>query len=266
GVSVEYGKLTMRDNAEISNNSAANIGGGVFLLNSAFTMEGGVIKNNTNGTKGGAGGGIYAEVRSTVILKSGAEVSGNTAAGISVSNKSTLTLEAGCKITGNNLGDTNAGGAGGVYITDESTLIMLGGEITNNNAGMAGGGGVKLYWDSTFIMKGGRIAENIANGSGSYGTGGGVNLQAGSSFTMEGGVIEKNTGKYGGGLYIIDQTRTIRFTITGGTIYGSDAPDGRGNTAREANGGHALHYASYGGIPATVIDTTITKDNYPPQS
>jgi hypothetical protein len=191
-----------------------------------------------------------------VVLKGNTEISENVAAksggGVSVAGKSRLILEVDSKITNNQV---TAGNSGGVAVTDESVLIMQGGEITNNhiNTSGTGGGGVSLFGYSTFTMQGGRIAENTTP---TYG--GGTMIMIGS-FIMEGGVIEKNSAARGGGIYIYNTEIHAPFTMTGGTVYGSDNAE-NANTATAANGGHVLYDAR---SPVSWIDTTIT--GYPPQ-
>jgi hypothetical protein len=255
GILVEYGKLTMLKGALISNNKATNhSGGGVYLQNSEFIMEGGVITENTTVSEGG---GLCVYSRSKAVLKNGAEISGNTAhragGGVAVISHGELILEEGSKITGNfSLSDTNntAYGAGGITLS-QGSLLMKGGEISGNTTdGLCGG--VGLYWYSTFTMEGGRIAGNTAA---TYG--GGVGLTTQASFIMKGGFIEGNKGSRGGGVWLRNDT-TNPFTMTGGTIYGSDNAE-KGNTATAANGGHALYDGTK--TPAGIVNNTIT--SYP---
>ncbi|MCD7785801.1 MAG: hypothetical protein LUH18_09585 [Oscillospiraceae bacterium] len=98
---------------------------------------------------------------------------------------------------------------GGIYVGDNSTFTMSGGEISGNTS--VNGGGVYVKSGGTFTMTGGTITGNTSNG-----TGGGV-CNAGT-FTMSGGTISDNTaggtyGTYSEGVY-------GSITMNGGTISG----------------------------------------------
>ena len=104
----------------------------------------------------------------------------------------------GGKITGNGRIDEESLG-GGVFVANQGSFLMSGGEISGNHAKEGGGvfvGGLYGYHDfsacsgGTFTMSGGSITGNS-------GTGGGVYVSAGSntSFTVSGSAqITGNTG------------------------------------------------------------------------
>jgi hypothetical protein len=103
-------------------------------------------------------------------------------------------------------------GSGGSGITIEGgTLIMKGGEISDNDAGMGMGGGVYVSRGSEFIMEGGLITRNKTEMHG-----GGVFPDDGGKFTMLGGTISDNTAYLSGaGVFVgID----AEFTMSGGLI------------------------------------------------
>ena len=93
---------------------------------------------------------------------------------------------------------------GGVYV-DRGTLVINGGKISNNTATDYGGGIYTLY-STTFTMYGGTISGNATTAtSGNKGYGGGVHVSGDNStiFTMYGGIISENTGSQtGGGVYV----------------------------------------------------------------
>ena len=137
-------------------------GGGVYVRNGTFTMEGGNIAGNTSAE--GDGGGVY------------------------VNNKNTFTMNGG-SITGNIAMDDG----GGVYVI-YSDFIMNDGSIADNTAKW--GGGVSVWYEGrTFTMNGGSITGNHAT------YGGGVSLWYRGCFTMNGGSITGNQATYGG-LYV----------------------------------------------------------------
>jgi predicted outer membrane repeat protein len=232
-------------------------------------MKGGKITGN-HATR--FSGGLSADGCPLLEMFDGAEISGNivgesgstlgdNAGGVGLVF-STLTMHQGSRITGNKL---YSGFGGGLYVTGESTLIMKGGEISNNectiesddtiyNAGFGGGlelanksslvmeggsiikdntaahegGGIYLVGESSFTMTGGSITNNTAEGNG-----GGIHMNS-SLFTMTGGSITNNTAKDNGGG--IDMGGWDTFTMRGGDI--------TGNKAEKAGGGVFLNYGA----------------------
>ena len=141
---------------------SVTFGGGVYVRNGTFTMEGGNIAGNTSAE--GYGGGVY------------------------VSNENNFTMNGG-SITGNSATEDG----GGVYVSSYSAFIMNDGSIADNTA--IYGGGVSLWDDGcTFTMNGGSITGNHATHSGGL-------YMFEASFTMNGGSITGNQAAYGG-LYV----------------------------------------------------------------
>lgn len=125
-INTEIGKFTI-----ISGSVAGNIseqgGGGVYNMGSGvgcFTVQGGSVSGNW----GGAGGGVYNE--GEFNLKGG-RVSGNW-----------------------------ADNGGGVY--NYNTFIMSGGFITNNLSGIGGGISLMDSEDSSLTISGGSVTDNRA--------------------------------------------------------------------------------------------------------
>jgi len=203
-------------------------------------------------------------------------------------------------ITGNNAkmelrngtisGNTSSSDGGGVYVDDNTTFTMSGGEISGNISSTysTGGGGVAIE-DGTFTMSGGKISGNTARGNG-----GGVNMLDGGTFTMSGGEISGNTTEEGsGGLYgfgggvlattftmsgtakISDNTAvygggvaaTGTFTMSGtAKISGNTADDGGGVCVFDAftmSGGELSGNTAHGdGGGVYVFTGTIIMDGY----
>jgi len=80
-----------------------------------------------------------------------------------------------------------------------------------------------------FIMKGGTIRGNFNNVQNYMACGGGLLIAGFGVFTMEDGAIMDNTAQFNGGGVHSGGRGTFR--KTGGTIYGSNAPQGFRNTA-----------------------------------
>jgi hypothetical protein len=126
-----------------------------------------------------------------------------------------LVMNAGARVMGN---INTSGSGGGVFVRDDGTFTMEGGEISGNSAADSGGG--VCAPGGNFIMKGGEISGISAADSG-----GGV-FASGSNFTMEGGEISGNTASTsGGGVFASGSI----FIMKGGEIFG--------NTASTSGGG-----------------------------
>ena len=125
----------------------------------------------------------------------------------------------GGKITGNGLIDEESLG-GGVFVANQGSFLMSGGEISGNHATEGGGvfvGGSYGYHDfsacsgGTFTMSGGKITGNS-------GTGGGVYVSAGSnvSFTVSGSA--QITGNTGSNVYLGEYKGQSNTIIVNGTL------------------------------------------------
>lgn len=110
----------------------------------------------------------------------------------------------GLKLQGN-------GSKQGVYINQNSSFFMNGGEISGNNSASANGAGVYVETDGYFSMSGGIITSNVSSG-----LGGGVYVAENADFIMKGGSITGNKANSGGGVYV-DGAMTI-----GGTVFISE--------------------------------------------
>lgn len=105
--------------------------------------------------------------------------------------------------------------AGGVYIYDEGSFTMNGGEIRDNYGESVGG----VYVDGgSFKMTGGKIVGNDA-----YFNNGGVCVRQGS-FTMTGGEISENDGHVCAAVLIPEEdlARNAAFVLQGGSIAGGE--------------------------------------------
>ena len=240
------GHVEMFAGAVISNNigteytpqtaNATENGGGVYLVggNNSFIMHGGqIIGNHANH----AGGGIASWSNANITIHNGL-ISGNTAGfggGISARGNSTLTISNGEII------DNHAVHGGGVRI-EHSTMVLQGGEIINNTAGLttsgsgggigavgsnitmhsglisgniAGvdGGGIALLnasigTTSIFTMYGGEISDNHTVFDGPWNEGGGgVKLESYVTFNMHGGkIVDNSSVMFGGGVFVYNAT------------------------------------------------------------
>ena len=137
GVYVNYGSFAMSDKAEISGNTAARSGGGVFSWRQC-DMSGGKISNNTAAT----GGGLFMDEGSSTKI-TGGSITDNTATaevGGLCNYHGTLTLSGPVVITGNTAPESG----GGVY--NEGTFQISGNpDITGNTGANGSKSNVYLY-------------------------------------------------------------------------------------------------------------------------
>jgi hypothetical protein len=237
---------------ENSNTSASAVnmlrvsGGGRMTLKPA---SGGSIV--IDGQKSGPVAALVAVDDGTLTMESGVAIKNSNGNGVSVNVNGELVMIGG-EISGN---EAPSGNGGGVLVTG-GQFTMSGGKITDNKgspptnggAGSGGkGGGVSLLDGGVFNMTGGEISGNkVPPGSGPA-SGGGVYVGTDSEFTMNGGTISNNrTASNGGGVLVNDGGT---FKKTGGTIYGS----GEGANSNNAEGqGHAI--AHYVASPSAAVE------------
>ena len=232
------GTLTL-DQVNISNNTAEDCGGGLFVSCDVNLEDGASITGNGEGLVNATsyanmnGGGVYL-ARGTFNLNGG-EISGNNdvynGAGVYVAG-GTFNLNSG-KINGN-----EAQGYGGGVCVAGGTFNLNVGEISNNVASFGGG---MNYEDGTVrINEGSTISGNTAT------RGAGI-MVSGDNITMSGGIITGNRAKgnqykNGGGVYIVQYTKqgtgviTGVFTMTGGKITGNTADIYGGGVYIQNNG------------------------------
>jgi uncharacterized repeat protein (TIGR02543 family) len=216
-----------------SRGSLFTVDSGITLtLDNNITLQG---RNDNNASL------VLVNTGGTLVINTGAKITGNktssSGGGVYVENNATFTMNGG-EISGNTVSGYNYGG--GVYVSSSGTFTMHDGDISGNYAVYSGG--VNVNNSANFTMYGGKISGNTA----SY-YGGGVYVRGSGTFTMNGGEISgnslssSNNGDSGGGVYVGGT-----FRIVTGTIYGSDEANiSLRNTAYD---GMALHRNSGGSI------------------
>ena len=183
----------------------------------------------------------------TLILDNNITLRGlasNNASLIMINDGGMLVMNAGAGITDNTISDK---WQAGVYIKENATFVMNGGEISgiiaqgggavwvegnfamnkgkiyNNKSTENSGAGVWAYKAGVFAMSDGEISGNTA-----YMAGGGVQAYNGGTFNMSGGTISGNTVRQddgsGGGVSVSGGT----FNMSGGKISGNTAQSGGG--------------------------------------
>ncbi|QQO10279.1 hypothetical protein [Breznakiella homolactica] len=200
------------------NRGSINNGGAVFCKDGTVVVSGGIIRDNRDLTKG-MGGGLYL-VNSDFTMTAG-EIYGNTASnggsgsggGICIENNTSAGAVRTVTVSGGSIyNNETSGGGGGLYYlgnsvgSSENKMILSGGLIYGNFASTGQGGGLCIV-NADFTMSGGAVYRNEAL------LGGGVFAQNGDIFTMAGGHICSNealaVSSAGGGLYIDNFTNAI---------------------------------------------------------
>lgn len=153
----------------------------------------------------------------------------------------------------------------------EHSFSSVYGSISENG----GGGGVFINQDASFVMEGGNIVGCSAVGE--HNTAGGVLVARSASFVMKAGKIAGCTAARGGGVYVADRDGDYAlgsFTMNGGTIewcvaYGSAAYDDGGGVNNlgsfTMNGGTIRNCTAaygYGGGISSLRNITICGDAY----
>lgn len=152
----------------------------------------------------------------------------------------------------------------------EHSFSSVYGSISEN-----GGGGVFINQDASFVMEGGNIVGCSAVGE--HNTAGGVLVARSASFVMKAGKIAGCTAARGGGVYVADRDGDYAlgsFTMNGGTIewcvaYGSAAYDDGGGVnslgSFTMNGGTIRNCTAaygYGGGISSLRNITICGDAF----
>ncbi|MCL2546285.1 MAG: hypothetical protein FWE06_03700, partial [Oscillospiraceae bacterium] len=246
GVFVRGGIVNLRG-GHIVNHVVSRNGGGMFISRGTANVSDGVIVSGNHSETNGGGIAVEcpafadASTQASILnIADGGIVRDNTArsdgGGVWVSGAGSRFDMSGGVIEGNTSTDIEANG-GGVYIGDDASATMSGGEICMNTAW--NGGGMALD-DGRFIMSGGTIEQNCAP------MGGGVNMANATIFNMSGGRIRNNRHARtdpvtGAGTGTITEGSGVRvngassvFTMTGGII-GDENPD-YGNRALRGGG------------------------------
>ena len=152
------------DSVDVTDNSAAVVGGGIAALNKVTTkvLNGSTINDNTSAI---SGGGVYNAGDLTITAS---DVSGNDAAfqAGGIYNGSTVATDT-PKLTMTNAtvdDNTAANGGGGIVTVKGATLTATGGHINGNSA--VGGGGLLVGDAAPATFDGTDFADNLASASG----------------------------------------------------------------------------------------------------
>lgn len=204
-------------NSVISNNTAGESGGGIYMIDG--TLE---LGSNTaiNSNKAKKGGGIYISAGKaglsdcTISLNEAYEDGGAIYASC---EHSTITVNIAKKNDSDDIviEKNNAKRGGAFYGADNARFVMNAGKVSGNYSEVGGGGAMYIWGGtsnySTFTMNGGEIIGNMAKDGGA---GGAVHIDDGSgknaAFIMKGGLLSGNKAtdengngsKLGGAIYV----------------------------------------------------------------
>lgn len=261
GIMVSQGELTMNEGASVINGvltgSSDPLGGGIGLFESRFTMNGGLIENNS----ARRGGGVDVGTSSTFEMNGGT-IKGNRATqhgggGIGIYVLGTFIMNDG-EIT-ENVSSTYGGGAYAAQATHVSTepndwckIIINNGDIHNNEANY--GGGLAAQYNGNITMHDGAVYDNHAT---SYGGGVLVNNSIyeneGVFFDLKNGSIYGNTTDgYGGGILVMDNSSGYTSTVTIGEATGNTIPLIYSNSSELHGGGGIMLVSNYSGSYAKI--------------
>jgi len=227
--------IAIDNNEYISPQTVATMGRNItVIIRSASSADVKSIQLESQGNLFSVDNNITLKLQD-IVLKG---MSTNNKALILVSQGGKLILNSGSKVT---LNTNVSNGAGGINVDNGGLLEMNdGSEISFNSA--RGGGGIGVF-NSTVIIIGGLITENKGKGGG----GGGISISSNSTVTMSGGTISKNQcDGSGAGIAVWESNnkftkRAIGGSNTSGIIYGST-----GDNANIATSNGSAIYRGFG--------------------
>ena len=233
------GTLTI-SGTQITGNSAKKDGGAIFTGCGNVTISGSAsISNNTAGRRGGAIC-LYSDTGLDAKLSmTGGTISGNSATndggGVYVGKKCTLTLGGSAAFTGN-----KAKWGGAIYLTDNSSMTMTSGTLTQNNASEQGGGVFSYSDSSNCNLSGGTLEGNTAGKNG-----GAVYINKGALKLSGSPVVKDNTVSGRADNVELNSDKTL--TISGAMSTGASIGITTANTSYPVafSGAYAADYAKY---------------------
>ncbi len=226
-----YAEGYCKMHCNVLGNEATLDGGGIYVKDATFEVDGSSSRSVDSNKAGRNGGGVYLEGDSYFDAVSGSnfEITNNEAVecggGIYMQSGS-VSFAYPTLVEGNTAGECG----GGLYIEDgyisseKSSSVYserAAMEIFENSAKL--GGGVYMA-GGEMDLSSADISGNTATGEGAEeGLGGGIYM-AGGTLIMYDGSVSRNNAASGGGIYASDGS----LTILGGTISGNSATNGGG--------------------------------------
>ena len=205
------------DNVTLSSNSAVT-GGGIFNNGTQLTISNSTMSNNSASQNGG---GIFIQGAGAVVNISGSTLSGNqgsSGGGLRIQGGGTLSLTE-STVSGNSA----FGSSGGGIYNSASTLNLTRSYLTGNQAAGLGGGLYNRYVGAVATLTNSIISGNVG-GDASHESGGGIYNHSDSALHLHSCTIAGNyaEGK-GGGLHTVAVTGV---TVENSIIYGNGSGNG----------------------------------------
>jgi hypothetical protein len=252
------GTLEMQAGSLFTGNTTPFAGGGVYVYQGTFTMNGGAVSGNAAVTSSYSyGGGVYVGSNGTFNVNEGT-VSGNTSSyyggGVYVGSNGIFAMSGGAVSGNTSSSDSDSSHSGGVHVGYDGTFNMSGGAVSDNvssSSSYSFGGGV--YVNGTFNMNGGTVRGNVSSSTTTSSSGGGVYV--GGSFNMSGGAVSDNVSSSssyssGGGVHVgYDGT----FNMSGGAVSGNSSSSGGGVYA------YGTFNMSGGAVSGNILSGTATR-------
>ena len=243
------GEVTVSDTGSISNCTATQSGGALYLGGGEVNLMGGSIKGN----RAASGAGAYLLANGTMLVSGGSLSENEATVGGGV-----YLADGTMEVSGGTIQGNRADNGAGAYLTGGS-LDLSGGSFLENVASENGGGA--YLTGGSVTVSGGSIQENRAtNGGGVYVTGGSVSVTGGAieqnraskdgggfyvnngNFTMSGGRIDSNRaeGGNGGGLYVCSEGQDFSVDILSGSISSNYAAQRGGALTARGTGSETI--------------------------
>ena len=211
GIYVDGGDEIILVNTTFIGNSAVN-GGAIYMPSGSLSITDPQIKSNTASENGGA---IYVNA-GNIFLVGQATLSENSAdgnGGVAYADYGSINIQ-NCETTIQNNEAVN----GGVFYVSGGNIITGEGLISENIASSDGG---------AFYLNGGQVSVGkMTMRKNEAVNGGAIALHNGQFQINPEGRIMNNTAKYGGGLYVNNESGTL--TCDGGSFDGNSADYGGG--------------------------------------
>jgi uncharacterized repeat protein (TIGR02543 family) len=236
--------VQLRMNDGVVNRNTARQGGGVYLDDADFMMNGGVIgdpdltvgstADPSQGNVAGQGGGLYVATNPGVDRTTAATLAGSAR----VAGNRTVDAE---------LADSHDGG--GVWVGGRAKLTMADRSMVVGNASVASGGGIYAH-ESTVVMGMGNpaVSDNTSGGDGGgiHLTGGSLTSEPADDPSVVAGIVGNRALRYGGGVYAVGADVRVKDRLTS-------------NTADRDGGGAYLRTVT-GAVEGRVTDNAAGRD------
>ena len=264
-----FGSAVVRfDRITIEGGNAAE--GTLFVSGNAIvTLDNAIVRNGNNPSATVGGGGVRVSGASAqLITANDAQIESNTAtlggAGIYVDD-GTVTLNG----MGNVELNSTTGSGGGIYATNNASVVMSNDADVYDNDAAARGGGVFLDGTSTLTATGAGTFVGFTGLANTANLGAGIYALGGSTVTLgTGGTVKANSGGFGGGIYGLGAGTTLRLDGGGVVTANTTTSNGAGvlvtqGAAADLNAGATVTGNSatgFGGGLAVFSGSTLDAD------